>query len=90
MRERLEFYEQVLPFVGMIREDDFGFPAIYLPGSVYVTAGPTRRATGTHYTPRSLTEPIVQHTLSRLSISDPQKERRARIGNCNPPQKSCP
>ena len=41
-------------------------PAVFPAGSVYVTAGATRRATGTHYTPRSLTEPIVQHTLEPL------------------------
>jgi hypothetical protein len=57
---------RALPFTGLIRMDDFGNPAVILPGSVYVTAGTTRRATGTHYTPRSLTEPIVQHTLEPL------------------------
>lgn len=35
-------------------------------GSVYVTKGSNRRETGTHYTPRSLTEPIVQYTLEPL------------------------
>ena len=44
---------------------------VFLPGSVYVTAGTTRRATGTHYTPRSLTEPIVQHTLEPLVYIGP-------------------
>jgi len=40
-------------------------------GSLYVTEGSTRRATGTHYTPRSLTEPIVQHTLEPLVYIGP-------------------
>jgi hypothetical protein len=57
---------RILPFAGLIRMDDFGNPAVILPGSVYVTAGTSRRATGSHYTPRSLTEPIVQHTLEPL------------------------
>lgn len=57
---------RILPFAGLIRMDDFGNPAVILAGSVYVTAGTTRRATGTHYTPRSLTEPIVEHTLEPL------------------------
>jgi hypothetical protein len=61
----------VLPFVGLLRQDDLGFPVVILPGSVYVTAGTTRRATGTHYTPRSLTEPIVQHTLEPLVYQGP-------------------
>lgn len=64
-------YNSLVEFAGLIREDDFGYPAIFLPGSVYMTAGATRRATGTHYTPRSLTEPIVQHTLEPLVYTGP-------------------
>jgi len=63
--------ERVAPYAGLLREDDFGYPAVFLPGSVYVTAGATRRATGTHYTPRSLTEPIVLHTLEPLVYTGP-------------------
>lgn len=59
-------FESVLPFAGLIRADDFETPMVILQGNVYVTAGVTRRATGTHYTPRSLTEPVVQHTLEPL------------------------
>ena len=66
-----DLYRRVLPFAGLIRDDDLGFPVVVLPGSVYVTAGPTRRATGTHYTPRTLTEPIVQHTLEPLVYDGP-------------------
>jgi hypothetical protein len=64
-------YKQVVRFAGLIREDDFGYPAVYIADSVYMTAGATRRATGTHYTPRSLTEPIVQHTLEPLVYTGP-------------------
>lgn len=64
-------FQQVLPFAGLLREDDFGYPTVFLAGSVYVTQGSTRRATGTHYTPRSLTEPIVQHTLEPLVYVGP-------------------
>lgn len=64
-------YQSVLPFAGLLREDDLGFPVVILPGSVYVTAGTTRRATGTHYTQRVLTEPIVQHTLEVLVYEGP-------------------
>jgi len=59
-------FDQVAPFAGLIRADDFETPMVILQGNVYVTAGVTRRATGTHYTPRSLTEPVVQHTLEPL------------------------
>ena len=64
-------YRRVLPFAGLVRDDDYSFPVVVPAGSVYVTAGPTRRATGTHYTPRSLTEPIVQHTLEPLVYVGP-------------------
>ena len=38
---------------------------------VFVTAGTDRRSSGTHYTPRSLTEPIVQYTLEPLVYVGP-------------------
>lgn len=59
------------PFAGLIREDSFERPWVVLPGSVFVTAGTTRRSTGTHYTPPSLTEPIVLHTLEPLVYDGP-------------------
>lgn len=59
------------PFAGLIREDSFERPWVVLPGSVFVTAGTTRRSTGTHYTPPSLTEPIVLHTLEPLVYVGP-------------------
>lgn len=59
-------YARVLPFVGLVRLDTLDYPAVIPTGSVYVTQGSDRRSTGTHYTPRSLTEPIVQYTLEPL------------------------
>lgn len=74
MQERLrvacnndgELYQRVLPFAGLIRLDTLEYPVVIPTGSVYVTQGTNRRETGTHYTPRSLTEPIVQYTLEPL------------------------
>jgi hypothetical protein len=59
------------PFTGLIRKDSFERPLVVLSGSVYVTAGNTRRSTGTHYTPPSLTVPIVQHTLEPMVYVGP-------------------
>ncbi|QHE76132.1 Eco57I restriction-modification methylase domain-containing protein [Hydrogenophaga sp. PBL-H3] len=59
------------PFAGLIRSDSFEQPLVVLTGSVFVTAGSTRRSTGAHYTPPSLTEPIVQHTLEPLVYLGP-------------------
>ncbi|HEX6288038.1 MAG TPA: type IIL restriction-modification enzyme MmeI [Herpetosiphonaceae bacterium] len=63
--------ERVRPFGGLLRLDSFGYPVVIAQGSVYVTAGTDRRTSGTHYTPRSLTEPIVQHTLDPLVYVGP-------------------
>ncbi len=62
---------RVEPFAGLLREDTFGKLLVIPGGSVYVTEGAERRATGTHYTPRSLTEEIVQHTLEPLVFEGP-------------------
>lgn len=63
--------DRVVPFAGLIRDDSFQTPVVIHPGSMYVTEGNARRSTGTHYTPRSLTEPIVQHTLEPLVYQGP-------------------
>lgn len=63
--------QRVLPFAGLLRDDDYGRPWIVQEGSVYVTSGTQRRTSGTHYTPRSLTESIVLHTLEPLVYHGP-------------------
>jgi hypothetical protein len=59
------------PFAGLIRGDSFDQPLVVLAGSVFVTEASTRRSTGAHYTPPTLTEPIVQHTLEPLVYIGP-------------------
>ncbi|MEH2335222.1 Eco57I restriction-modification methylase domain-containing protein [Nostoc sp.] len=61
-----QLFNRVLPFAGLVRLDTLGYPVVIPTGSVYVTQGSDRRETGTHYTPRSLTEEIVQYTLEPL------------------------
>src|SRR6185369_2860073 len=48
-----------------------GFPVVINAGSLYVTKGSERRTSGTYYTPPSLTEPIVKHTLDPLLYIGP-------------------
>lgn len=62
---------QVRPFAGLLRLDSSGYPVVITEGSVYVTRGSDRRSTGTHYTPRSLTEPIVRYSLEPLVYHGP-------------------
>ena len=40
-----------------------GTPRLMAPGTLYLQPGEERRRTGSHYTPRELTEPIVRTTL---------------------------
>ena len=64
-------FKRVKPFAGLVRDDSFGYPVVVAEKSVFVTAGTDRRSSGTHYTPRSLTEPIVQYTLEPLVYVGP-------------------
>ena len=64
-------WKRVQPFAGLVRVDTFGYPVVIPTGSAFVTAGTDRRSSGTHYTPRSLTEPIVQYTLEPLVYVGP-------------------
>lgn len=64
-------WARVQPLAGLVRLDSFGYPVVIPKGSVFVTAGTDRRSSGTHYTPRSLTEPIVRYTLEPLVYVGP-------------------
>lgn len=64
-------WQRIEPVAGLVRMDSFGYPVVIPTGSVFVTAGTDRRSSGTHYTPRSLTEPIVQYTLEPLVYIGP-------------------
>lgn len=64
-------YGRVKPVAGLVREDRRQQPAVYPKDSVYVTAGADRRSTGTHYTPPSLTEPVVRYALEPLVYVGP-------------------
>lgn len=68
---RTDLYERVVPWMGLVREDVHGVPVVFPEGSVYVTEGTTRRSTGTHYTPRRLTEEVVKYTLEPLVYTGP-------------------
>ena len=63
--------QRVKPFASLLRRDSFGMLVVVQTGSVYVTSGSDRRSTGTHYTPRSLTEPIVRYTMEPLVYAGP-------------------
>lgn len=53
--------QRLVTFTPILTDD-----GVILPDRLYITTGQSRRATGTHYTPQTLTEPIVRHTLEPL------------------------
>jgi type I restriction-modification system DNA methylase subunit len=62
---------RIKPFAHLVRTDPWGYPLIYPAGAFIVTTGSDRRETGTHYTPKSLTEAIVTQTLTPIAYVGP-------------------
>jgi len=71
-----ELYGRVKPVAGLVREDRRKQPVVYPKDSIYVTAGKDRRSTGTHYTPPSLTEPVVRYALEPLVYVGPSEGKQ--------------
>ncbi|WP_211163658.1 Eco57I restriction-modification methylase domain-containing protein [Azoarcus taiwanensis] len=63
--------DRIKPFGHMVRTDPWGYPLVYPAGAFIVTTGSDRRETGTHYTPKSLTEAIVAETLTPIAYVGP-------------------
>jgi hypothetical protein len=63
--------DRIKPFGYLVRTDPWGYPLIYPAGAFIVTTGSDRRETGTHYTPKSLTEAIVAETLTPIAYVGP-------------------
>lgn len=67
----MELAARLKPFVHLLRSDAWGDFIVYRAHSFAVTLGADRRETGTHYTPKSLTESIVETTLEPVSYVGP-------------------
>jgi hypothetical protein len=65
--------QRLLPFAHLVRIDPWGYPLVYPKGAFIVTTGTDRRETGTHYTPKSLTETIVIETLTPVVYKGPSE-----------------
>lgn len=63
--------ERIRPFTNLLRTDAWDDPIVYRENSFMVTLGADRRETGTHYTPKSLTETIVTTTLEPVVYVGP-------------------
>lgn len=63
--------DRVKPYAHLLRTDPWDYPLVYPAGAFIVTTGSDRRETGTHYTPKSLTEAIVAETLTPVAYVGP-------------------
>ena len=63
--------DRIKPYGHLLRTDPWGYPLVYPAGAFIVTTGSDRRETGTHYTPKSLTEAIVTETLTPVAYVGP-------------------
>lgn len=60
-------------FAELIATDNWGYPRAYQAGSYVVANHSGRRDSGSHYTPKSLTEAIVEETLTPIVYNGPAK-----------------
>ena len=63
--------DRIKPYFHFLRIDRWGYPLVYPEKTFMVTTGADRRETGTHYTPKSLTEAIVKETLEPIAYIGP-------------------
>lgn len=63
--------DRIKPYAYLLRTDPWGYPLVYPAGAFVVTSGSERRESGTHYTPKSLTESIVAETLTPVVFIGP-------------------
>ncbi len=66
-----ELANRIRPFAHLLRADAWGDFIVYKANAFAVTLGADRRETGTHYTPKSLTESIVETTLEPVVYIGP-------------------
>jgi hypothetical protein len=63
--------DRILPYAEFLRTDPWGYPLVHHAGAFVVVLGADRRESGTHYTPKSLTEKIVEETLTPIVYRGP-------------------
>ncbi|MHC2258305.1 Eco57I restriction-modification methylase domain-containing protein [Sinorhizobium meliloti] len=63
--------DRILRYAPVLRTDPWGYPLVHHKGAFVVVLGADRRESGTHYTPKSLTEKIVEETLTPVAYRGP-------------------
>ncbi len=67
----LNLFEKLKRFGRLLKTDSWGYPLVYPAGSFAVTSGTSRKETGAHYTPKSLTELVVREALIPIVYDGP-------------------
>lgn len=70
-RGDVKLRDGILPYADLLRTDPWGYPLVHHAGAFVVVLGADRRESGTHYTPKSLTEKIVEETLTPVVYRGP-------------------
>ena len=68
-----ELRDLIKPYYHFLRVDAWANPLLYPKDAFMVATGTERRETGTHYTPKSLTEAIVLETLEPVVYIGPSE-----------------
>lgn len=63
--------DRIKPYFHLLQTDRWDYPLVYPKDAFMVATGSGRRETGTHYTPKSLTEAIVKETLEPIVYIGP-------------------
>jgi hypothetical protein len=74
-RGSADLRDRILPYAHLLSTDPWGYPQVAPADAFVVALGADRRETGTHYTPKSLTERIVEETLTPLVYDGPAEGR---------------
>jgi len=67
----IDLAKRIKPFTHLLRTDAWGDYIVYRANSFAITLGADRSETGTHYTPKFLTESIVESTLTPVVYIGP-------------------
>jgi len=72
-----ELANRIIPLLNVISLDPWEMPLVHQKGAIVLIKGLDRRETGSHYTPKSLTEKVVEETLTPIVFDGPSegKER---------------
>lgn len=84
-RGDVDLHARVEPYIHLMALDPWDHPRLYHPGAYAVVMGNDRRETGTHYTPKSLTEKIVHETLTPVAYIGPSEGKPKEQWQLKPP-----